>query len=100
MDDDVIGSPLGSGTGHGEGDGHNSDVPGQPPTQNPGGKKGRLTNQLQFLKNVVIKAMWKHQFAWPFHKPVDAAKLGLVVNKHSERPCFVKKKKKKKSIIL
>lgn len=94
MDDDDIGSPLGSGTGHGEGDGHNSDVPGQPPTQNPGGKKGRLTNQLQFLKNVVIKSMWKHQFAWPFHKPVDAVKLGLVVNKHSQRPCFVKKKKR------
>ncbi|KAK6195468.1 hypothetical protein SNE40_000893 [Patella caerulea] len=40
-------------------------------------KKGRLTNQLQYLLKVVIKAMWKHHFAWPFHVPVDPDKLGL-----------------------
>ncbi|CAE1317378.1 Bromodomain-containing protein 4B,Bromodomain testis-specific protein,Bromodomain-containing protein 3,Bromodomain-containing protein 4,Homeotic protein female sterile,Bromodomain-containing protein 4A,Bromodomain-containing protein 2 [Acanthosepion pharaonis] len=38
---------------------------------------GRLTNQLQYLLKVVVKAVWKHQFAWPFHQPVDAEKLNL-----------------------
>ncbi|KAK7940460.1 hypothetical protein WMY93_003786 [Mugilogobius chulae] len=37
----------------------------------------RQTNQLQFLLKVVVKALWKHQFAWPFHCPVDAIKLNL-----------------------
>ncbi|ESO05525.1 hypothetical protein HELRODRAFT_191322 [Helobdella robusta] len=45
--------------------------------KSPSRKKGRMTNQLQFLKNVVIKTLWKHQFAWPFYKPVDAVKLNL-----------------------
>uniref|UniRef100_A0A8D2JJ72 Bromodomain testis associated n=1 Tax=Varanus komodoensis TaxID=61221 RepID=A0A8D2JJ72_VARKO len=40
---------------------------------------GRLTNQLQYLQRVVIKAMWKHNFSWPFHQPVDAAGLNLPV---------------------
>nr|XP_006825302.1 PREDICTED: bromodomain-containing protein 4A-like [Saccoglossus kowalevskii] len=38
---------------------------------------GRQTNQLQYLRNVVMKAVWKHQFAWPFHAPVNPAELGL-----------------------
>ena len=41
---------------------------------------GRQTNQLQYLQKVVMKAMWKHQFAWPFHTPVDPEKLGLPVS--------------------
>ncbi|NP_001012031.1 bromodomain testis-specific protein isoform 2 [Rattus norvegicus] len=40
-------------------------------------KTGRLTNQLQFLQRVVLKALWKHSFSWPFQQPVDAAKLKL-----------------------
>lgn len=40
----------------------------------------RQTNQLQFLLKVVVKALWKHQFAWPFHAPVDAVKLNLPVS--------------------
>lgn len=40
---------------------------------------GRLTNQLQYLQRVVMKAMWKHNFSWPFHQPVDAAGLKLPV---------------------
>ncbi|ELT92995.1 hypothetical protein CAPTEDRAFT_169335 [Capitella teleta] len=40
-------------------------------------KPGRLTNQLQYLQKVVLKALWKHQFSWPFHTPVDAVKLNL-----------------------
>uniref|UniRef100_S4RU83 Bromodomain containing 3a n=1 Tax=Petromyzon marinus TaxID=7757 RepID=S4RU83_PETMA len=50
--------------------------PAPPETSSPV-KPGRLTNQLQYLQKVVMKALWKHQFAWPFHHPVDAAKLNL-----------------------
>lgn len=39
--------------------------------------KGSMTNQLQYLQKVVLKALWKHQFAWPFYTPVDAQKLNL-----------------------
>ncbi|XP_051940170.1 bromodomain-containing protein 4-like isoform X2 [Hippocampus zosterae] len=37
----------------------------------------RQTNQLQYLLKVVLKTLWKHQFAWPFHAPVDVVKLNL-----------------------
>ncbi|XP_006831121.1 PREDICTED: bromodomain testis-specific protein [Chrysochloris asiatica] len=40
-------------------------------------KSGRLTNQLQYLQKVVLKALWKHSFSWPFQQPVDAVKLKL-----------------------
>ncbi|XP_061624842.1 bromodomain-containing protein 3-like isoform X1 [Phyllopteryx taeniolatus] len=40
-------------------------------------KPGRKTNQLQYMQNVVVKTLWKHQFAWPFYQPVDAIKLCL-----------------------
>ncbi|XP_037065166.1 bromodomain testis-specific protein isoform X2 [Peromyscus leucopus] len=40
-------------------------------------KNGRVTNQLQFLQKVVLKALWKHGFSWPFQQPVDAVKLQL-----------------------
>lgn len=30
-----------------------------------------------YLKNTVMKAVWKHQFGWPFHTPVDTIKLNL-----------------------
>jgi len=42
-------------------------------------RPGRVTNQLQYLQKNVLKALWKHQFAWPFHQPVDAQKLNLPV---------------------
>uniref|UniRef100_A0A8B9QX22 Bromodomain containing 3 n=1 Tax=Anas platyrhynchos TaxID=8839 RepID=A0A8B9QX22_ANAPL len=29
------------------------------------------------MQNVVVKTLWKHQFAWPFYQPVDAIKLNL-----------------------
>merc|ERR1711978_883907 len=38
---------------------------------------GRNTNQLNYLKNTVMKAVWKHQFGWPFQTPVDAQKLNI-----------------------
>jgi hypothetical protein len=49
----------------------------QPPVVPGPNKSRRNTNQLQFLLRVVMKALWKHQFAWPFHTPVDAVKLAL-----------------------
>lgn len=52
--------------------------PPPPPTT---GRNGRLTNQLQYISKVVIKALWKHNFAWPFHQPVDAVKLNLPVSR-------------------
>jgi len=48
-----------------------------PPTNPPPGKPGRNTNQLKYLKDIVMKAVWKHQFGWPFHTPVDTIKLNL-----------------------
>ncbi|XP_073799312.1 bromodomain-containing protein 4 isoform X2 [Danio rerio] len=50
--------------------------PNPPETSNPTRPK-RQTNQLQYLLKVVLKSLWKHQFAWPFHAPVDAVKLNL-----------------------
>ncbi|XP_023222711.1 bromodomain-containing protein 3-like [Centruroides sculpturatus] len=46
----------------------------------PTNKPHRNTNQLQFFLKVVIKAIWKHQFAWPFYEPVDAVKLNIPVS--------------------
>lgn len=65
---------------------------GQPSSQAPGifspgpteinnsSRPKRQTNQLQYLLKVVLKSLWKHQFAWPFHSPVDAIKLNLPVS--------------------
>ncbi|KAM3867592.1 bromodomain-containing protein 3-like [Diretmus argenteus] len=50
--------------------------PVPPEVTNPT-KPGRKTNQLQYMQNVVVKTLWKHQFAWPFYQPVDAIKLCL-----------------------
>ncbi|XP_062920734.1 bromodomain-containing protein 3-like isoform X2 [Mobula hypostoma] len=49
----------------------------QPPAYCNPNKPSRMTNQLQYLQNVVVKALWKHHFAWPFQQPVDAVKLNL-----------------------
>lgn len=51
----------------------------QPPVVPPPNRPGRLTNKLHFLQKTVMKAIWKHQHAWPFHQPVDACKLNLFV---------------------
>ena len=42
-------------------------------------RRGHVTNQLQYIKNVLLRALWKHQFAWPFYQPVDHVKLNLPV---------------------
>ncbi|NWX50885.1 BRDT protein, partial [Steatornis caripensis] len=48
-----------------------------PPEYINNNNNGRQTNQLQYLQRVVMKAMWRHNFSWPFHEPVDAAGLNL-----------------------
>uniref|UniRef100_A0A665V2M8 Bromodomain containing 3 n=1 Tax=Echeneis naucrates TaxID=173247 RepID=A0A665V2M8_ECHNA len=48
-----------------------------PPEVTNSSKPGRRTNQLHFMQNVVIRSLWRHQFAWPFYQPVDAVALGL-----------------------
>ncbi|XP_036901425.1 bromodomain testis-specific protein [Sturnira hondurensis] len=48
-----------------------------PPAYINAKKNGRLTNQLQYLQRIVLRALWRHSFSWPFQKPVDAAKLKL-----------------------
>ncbi|MCJ8729641.1 hypothetical protein PDJAM_G00108740 [Pangasius djambal] len=48
-----------------------------PPEYKNHKKPGRLTNQLQYLEKVVVRALWRHQFSWPFRHPVDAVQLNL-----------------------
>lgn len=43
---------------------------------------GRMTNQLKYIQNNVLKPLWKHNYAWPFQKPVDAVALKLPVMLH------------------
>lgn len=38
-----------------------------------------MTNQLQFLLKAT-RALWRHHYAWPFHKPVDPVALSLPVS--------------------
>ena len=49
----------------------------QPPVVPHANKKHRNTNALQFLLKVIVKSLWKHNFSWPFHGPVDTIKLKL-----------------------
>eukprot|EP00095_Tigriopus_kingsejongensis_P004991 snap_masked-scaffold96_size378025-processed-gene-2.27 protein:Tk04991 transcript:snap_masked-scaffold96_size378025-processed-gene-2.27-mRNA-1 annotation:"bromodomain testis-specific protein" len=68
-----VGPPIG-------GDGTKSTLVGGqvfPAVSPPPERPGRNTNQLQYLKNVVMKGVWKHQFGWPFQTPVDALKLNI-----------------------
>eukprot|EP00731_Ephydatia_muelleri_P035582 Em0137g14a len=37
---------------------------------------GRVTNQLEYLKKL-MRILWRHHYAWPFHKPVDPVALNL-----------------------
>ncbi|XP_029473541.1 bromodomain testis-specific protein isoform X2 [Rhinatrema bivittatum] len=56
---------------------HHTIVNPPPPEYINPKRTGRLTNQLQYLENVVMKALWRHNFSWPFQQPVDAARLNL-----------------------
>ena len=59
--------------------GGDSVVPATTGTSDSHRSKPGMTNQLQYLQKVVLRALWKHQFAWPFYTPVDAQKLNLPV---------------------
>ncbi|CAN9504999.1 unnamed protein product [Ophioblennius macclurei] len=48
-----------------------------PPEVSSAHKPGRRTNQLQFLRNVVLKSLLRHHYSWPFHQPVDVVALQL-----------------------
>ncbi|XP_077427299.1 bromodomain-containing protein 4-like isoform X2 [Vanacampus margaritifer] len=72
------------GDGLEPGSSHNPPSAPQPHILNPASpeignsiRPKRQTNQLQYLLKVVLKTLWKHQFAWPFHAPVDVVKLNL-----------------------
>lgn len=69
----------GSSSSSSQGQAQQSGNPLPPDCVNPS-RPRRQTNQLQFLLKVVVKSLWKHQFAWPFHAPVDAVKLNLPVS--------------------
>jgi hypothetical protein len=43
----------------------------------PASKRGRQTNQLQFMSKVLVKSLLKHEFSWPFQKPVNTTRLQL-----------------------
>lgn len=65
----------------------------QPPVVPPPNRPGRLTNQLNFIHKNVLKAVCKHQYAWPLLQPVDAKKLNLPVSCYrSVVLCSVKRK--------
>ena len=55
--------------------------------EQPAAKTERMTtsNQLQFLLKAT-RALWRHHYAWPFHKPVDPVTLNLPVSS-SSRVC-------------
>lgn len=48
-----------------------------PPVMPSRKRGGRNTNQLEFMRNVLFKSVWKHKNAWPFHAPVDTVNLNL-----------------------
>ncbi|NWV86451.1 BRDT protein, partial [Dasyornis broadbenti] len=57
---------------------HSAIIINPPPPEYINNKSsGCQTNQLQYLQRVVMRAMWRHNFSWPFHQPVDAAALNL-----------------------
>ncbi|XP_071421770.1 bromodomain testis-specific protein [Pithys albifrons albifrons] len=57
---------------------HHSIITNPPPPEYLNNKSsGCQTNQLQYLQRVVMKAIWRHNYSWPFHQPVDAAALNL-----------------------
>lgn len=54
-----------------------SELVNPPPPEVTSDRPGRWTNQLQFMRNVVLKSLWKHHYSWPFHQPVDVVALKL-----------------------
>lgn len=58
----------------------------QPSSDHPSKGQGRLTNQLQYMKTV-LRACWRHHYAWPFHKPVDPVALSIPVSPAFQDRC-------------
>ena len=59
--------------------------PGSPVVPDVAAKAERkTTNQLQFLLKAT-RALWRHHYAWPFHKPVDPVALSLPVSATASR---------------
>jgi hypothetical protein len=50
-----------------------------PVQDTPAKSEKKMTNQLQFLLKAT-RALWRHHYAWPFHKPVDPVTLNLPVS--------------------
>ena len=46
----------------------------------PANRPGRVTNQINYIKRVVLRDLNKHEHVWPFRDPVDTKKLGLPVS--------------------
>ena len=44
------------------------------------GREGRKTNQLEYLRHVVMKALWKHPDSRMFKSPVDIIDIGIPNN--------------------
>lgn len=49
----------------------------QPPVLPPPTRPARTTNQLRFIEKCVLKVLWRHRDAWPFHNPVDTIALDI-----------------------
>lgn len=49
----------------------------QPPVIPPPNKPHRNSTQLQFVLKTMNRYLMRHNYAWPFHTPVDAIKLNL-----------------------
>ncbi|KAK0136502.1 Bromodomain testis-specific protein [Merluccius polli] len=50
--------------------------PPPPPVSHPRGP-GPSSAELQYLERVVLRALCRHHFSWPFREPVDAAALNI-----------------------
>uniref|UniRef100_A0A671XD97 Bromodomain containing 4 n=1 Tax=Sparus aurata TaxID=8175 RepID=A0A671XD97_SPAAU len=76
MGDGLDAAQMSGSSSSSQGQAQQGGNPPPPEYINPSRPK-RQTNQLQYLLKMVLKGLWKHQFAWPFHAPVDAIKLNL-----------------------
>lgn len=79
MGDGLDATQMSGSSSSSQGQAQQAANPPPPECINPNRPK-RQTNQLQYLLKMVVKGLWKHQFAWPFHAPVDAVKLNLPVS--------------------
>ena len=62
-----------------EGEGGGSRIKSPPPMVDSPVKYIMEPHQLNYLKNTVMKAVWKHQFCWPFQTPVENKIIVLLI---------------------